>query len=344
MGARISVPAAEGNAAVLGLGTYRPRRLVDNEEACRFIDSSDAWIRRRTGIVTRHWAAEDETLEMMGEAAASKAVAAAGIDPARIDCVIAATFTHMLQTPSASASIAHRLGARRAAAFDLSAGCAGFVHGVAVAADAVRSRGGHVLVVGVERMTDLISPRDRSTAFIFGDGAGAVVVGPSAEPGIGPVVWGADGSQAALITQTRPWTALRDTVEDPSGHPVGSEFPHMVQEGQSVFRWAVTEMPEVGRRALAASGLTVEELDAFVPHQANVRIIDAIAARIGLPGTVAVARDVARSGNTSGASVPLAMDRLLASGEAEAGDTALLLGYGAGLSYAGLVVTLPGVG
>ncbi|MFF2351531.1 beta-ketoacyl-ACP synthase III [Kitasatospora sp. NPDC058115] len=352
MGARICAPAAEGNAGILGLGTYRPRRVVDNEEACRFIDSSDAWIRRRTGIVTRHWADDDETLEMMGEAAASKAVAAAGIDPARIDCVIAATFTHMLQTPSAAASIAHRLGARRAAAFDLSAGCAGFVHGVAVAADAVRSRGAHVLVVGVERMTDLISPRDRSTAFIFGDGAGAVVVGPAAEPGIGPVVWGADGSQAALITQTRPWTALRDAVgkasgnpsEDSSGGSSGGAFPHMVQEGQSVFRWAVTEMPEVGRRALAASGLTVEDLDAFVPHQANVRIIDAIAARIGLPGTVAVARDVARSGNTSGASVPLAMDQLLASGEAEAGDTALLLGYGAGLSYAGLVVTLPGVG
>ncbi|MFJ5785085.1 beta-ketoacyl-ACP synthase III [Streptomyces hydrogenans] len=330
---QIAAPAGAPHARILGVGAYRPRRVVDNDEVCRFIDSSDEWIRRRTGIVHRRWAGPDETLEVMGAEAASKAMAAAGTDPARIDCVIVATFTHLMQTPAAAARIAHRVGATRAAAFDLSAGCAGFVHGLALAADTVRARGVHVLVIGAERMTDVLDLQDRATAFLFGDGAGAVVVGPSRTPGIGPVVWGADGSQDDAITQSAPWTALRD---DP-----GVPFPSLRQDGQRVFRWAVYQMPEVARDAVRAAGLAVEDLDVFVPHQANVRIIDAMASRIGLPPTTVIGKDIVHSGNTSGASIPLAMDALLGSGEAAGGDTALLLGYGAGLSYAGTVVTLP---
>ncbi|MBW1598040.1 beta-ketoacyl-ACP synthase III [Streptomyces sp. JJ38] len=320
-------------ARITGVGAYRPRRVVDNAEACRFIDSSDAWVRSRTGIVTRRWADAGESLGVMGEQAAAKALAAAGLDPADLDCVIAATFTHLRQTPAVAAEIAHRVGAVNAAAFDLSAGCAGFVHGVVLAADAVRGRGGHVLVVGVERMTDLVNPADRATAFLFGDGAGAVVVGPSATPGIGRAVWGADGSQADAIAQTEPWNVLRDAPD--------REFPWMRQEGQRVFRWAVYEMSRVAERALAASGVPVETLDVFLPHQANVRIIDAMAKRIGLAERTVVAKDIVTSGNTADASIPLAMDTVLAAGEARPGDTALLLGYGAGLSYAGVVATLP---
>ncbi|MGB8943472.1 MAG: beta-ketoacyl-ACP synthase III [Streptomyces sp.] len=320
-------------ARIMGVGTYRPRRIVDNEEASRQIDSSDEWIRARTGIHTRRWAGPDETLAVMAEEAGAKAIAAAGITPADITCVIAATFTYLKQTPAVATQIAHRVGARGAAAFDVSAGCAGFVHGVVLAADAVRSRGGHVLVVGVERMTDLLNLKDRSTAFIFGDGAGAVVIGPSETPAIGPAVWGADGSQADAIEQTAPWDVLRDAP--------GEEFPWMRQEGQRVFRWAVYEMAEVAAQALEAAGITPDDLDVFIPHQANVRIIDAMAKRIGLPDGVRVAKDIVTSGNTSGASIPLAMDAVLASGEAKPGDTALLLGYGAGLSYASVVATLP---
>ncbi|MFH9264932.1 MULTISPECIES: beta-ketoacyl-ACP synthase III [unclassified Streptomyces] len=329
----ITTPVGTRHARILGVGAYRPRRVVGNDEVCRYIESTDEWIRQRTGIVNRRWAEPDETLEAMGSEAADKAMAAAGTDPAQIDCVIVATFTHLMQTPAVAARIAHRTGATHAAAFDVSAGCAGFVHAVALAADAVRARGGHVLVVGVERMTDLLNLHDRSTAFIFGDGAGAVVVGPSETPGIGPVVWGADGSQADVISQTEPWTALRDAPD--------TEFPSLRQEGQSVFRWAVYQMPEVALRAVSAAGLGVEDLDVFIPHQANARVIDAMASRIGFPPAVIVSKDIIDNGNTSGASIPLAMEALLGSGAARSGDTALLLGYGAGLSYAGCVVTLP---
>ncbi|WP_031512286.1 beta-ketoacyl-ACP synthase III [Streptomyces sp. NRRL F-5123] len=333
MKAEIAESAGARHARILGVGSYRPRRIVGNDEVCAHIDSTDEWIRSRTGIVTRRWAAPDETLGVMAEQAASKAVAAAGITPADIGLVIAATFTHLKQTPAIATEIGHRIGAAGAAGFDISAGCAGFVHGLALAADAVRSRGGHVLVVGVERMTDILDLTDRSTAFIFGDGAGACVVGPSDTPGIGPVVWGADGSQADAITQSVPWDALRTDPQQP--------FPALRQEGQRVFRWAVYEVSKVAVRGLEAAGLTVDDLDAFVPHQANERIIDAMTRSIGLPARVAVAKDIVTTGNTSGASIPLAMDALLASGKAVSGDTALLVGYGSGLSYAALVAALP---
>ncbi|SDO21642.1 beta-ketoacyl-ACP synthase III [Actinacidiphila guanduensis] len=333
MKAEIAVPAGAPHSRILGVGAYRPRRIVDNAEVCRHIDSSDEWIRTRTGIVTRRWAEPDETLGVMAEQAAAKAVAAAGITPQDITCVIAATFTHLMQTPAVATEIADRLGATNAAGFDISAGCAGFVHGVALASDTVRARGGHVLVVGVERMTDILDLTDRSTAFIFGDGAGAVVVGPSETPGIGPVVWGADGSQADAIRQSVPWDALRDNP--------GQPFPALRQDGQRVFRWAVYEMAKVARQALDAAGIGPGDLDAFIPHQANERIIDSMTRSMELPDRVAVAKDIVTSGNTSGASIPLAMEAVLSSGAAASGDTALLLGYGAGLSYAALVATLP---
>jgi 3-oxoacyl-[acyl-carrier-protein] synthase III len=333
MRAESAPPAGAPYARILGVGAYRPRRIVDNAEVCRYIDSSDEWIRSRTGIVTRRWAEPDETLGVMAEQAATKAVAAAGLSPGDITCVIAATFTHLMQTPAVATEIAHRIGATGAPGFDVSAGCAGFVHGVVLASDAVRARGGNVLVVGVERMSDILDLTDRSTAFIFGDGAGAVVVGPSPTPGIGPAVWGADGGQADAIRQSVPW----DTLKKDPGHP----FPALRQDGQRVFRWAVYEMAKVAGQALEAAGVAPEELDAFIPHQANARIIDSMTRSMGLPDRVAVARDIVTSGNTSGASIPLAMEGLLSSGAAVSGGTALLLGYGAGLSYAAVTAILP---
>jgi 3-oxoacyl-[acyl-carrier-protein] synthase III len=335
MNATINDQATPGrHARILGVGQYRPARIVHNAEIVDRIDSSDEWIRERSGIVERRIAAPDETVVDMSVAAAEKALASAGLTADAIGMVLVATVTHLLQTPSAAALVGDRIGARNAAALDIGAACAGFCHGVALANDMVRGGSAdHVLVIGCEKLTDMVDAYDRGTAFIFGDGAGAVVIGPSDVPGIGPVVWGADGSQGDAITQDVPWDALRDNPEH--------SFPSLSMNGQQVFRWAVFEMAPVAQQALDAAGVAVEDLDVFIPHQANLRIIDAMVKKLGLPERVVVARDIVYTGNTSAASVPLAMAALLESGEARSGDTALLIGYGAGLSYAAQVVTLP---
>jgi 3-oxoacyl-(acyl-carrier-protein) synthase III len=197
-------------------------------------------------------------------------------------------------------------------------------------------RGGsakYVLVVGVERLSDILDTTDRGTAFIFGDGAGAVVVGPSDEPGIGPVVWGSDGEQSDLIRQREDW---RDVLA--SENPT---MPHLTMQGNAVFRWAAFEMAKIAHETLDRSGITAEDIDVFVPHQANMRIIDAMARSMKLPERVVIARDIAEQGNTSAASIPLALDGLIDSGQAKSGDTALLIAFGAGLAYAAQVVKIP---
>jgi 3-oxoacyl-[acyl-carrier-protein] synthase-3 len=321
-------------ARIHGAGGYRPTRVVTNEEIVEHIDSSDEWIRSRSGIATRHWAGDDETLADMSLEAAGKAVADAGLVPAQVGAVIMATVSHFKQTPSIATEITHRLGAGKAAAFDLNAGCAGFGYGLALAKSlVVEGTSEYVLVIGAERLSDLTDHTDRSTAFLFGDGAGAVVVGPATEPGIGPTVWGSEGDKADVISQTVPWDDYRDgTVE---------RFPAIRQEGQTVFRWAVFEMANVAQRALEVAGVAAEDLDVFIPHQANMRIIDSLAKTLKLPESVTIARDVESTGNTSAASIPLAMERMLATGQAKSGDTALVIGFGAGLVYAANVVTLP---
>jgi 3-oxoacyl-[acyl-carrier-protein] synthase-3 len=321
-------------AAILGIGAYRPARVVPNAEVVDAIDSSDEWIQQRSGIKSRRWAGPDESVQMMSVEASRKALERAGIDARQIDCVIVATVSHMLQTPAVATAIAHELGTDQAAAFDISAACAGFCHGIAMASDFVRAGSArHVLVIGVERLTDILDLNDRGTAFIFADGAGAAVVGPSETPGIGPVVWGSDGEQFDLIRQREDW---RDVIA--SGEPV---MPHLVMQGNPVFRWASFAMAKIGQQALDRAGITLDDLDVFVPHQANMRIIDAMARSMKLPARVKIARDIAEQGNTSAASIPLALDRMIAEGEARSGDTALLVAFGAGLAYAAQVVTVP---
>ena len=319
---------------ILGLGDYRPARVVTNDDICEHIDSSDEWIRERSGIITRHFAAPDEGVVEMSAAAAAKAFAASGVTADQVDAVIVATVTHLTQTPSAAAVLADRLGIPDPAAFDISAACAGFSYGLALADDMIRGGSATiVLVLGVEKLSDMVDPTDRGTAFIFGDGAGAAVVGPSDTPGIGPVVWGSDGAQADAIEQDVFWTTLRDEP--------GHAFPKLKMSGQQVFRWAVFEMAKVAQQALDAAGIGVDDLDVFVPHQANMRITDAMMKKLGLPSTVVVARDIADTGNTSAASIPLAAARLLERGEAKSGDLALFIGFGAGLVYSAQVVALP---
>ena len=332
----VTLNVSEGaqHAAILGIGAYRPSRVIPNSEVVEAIDSSDEWIQQRSGIKQRRWATPEETVQVMSVAAAREALDDAGIDARQIDAVIVATVTHLLQTPAIATAIAHELGTDQAAAFDISAACAGFCHGVALASDLVRGgSAGHVLVIGVERLSDITDVGDRGTAFIFADGAGAAVVGPSDTPGIGPVVWGSDGEQYDLIRQKEDW---RDVLA--SDKP---SMPHLVMQGNPVFRWASFAMAKIGQQALDRAGITSDELDCFVPHQANMRIVDAMARAMKLPGTVKIARDIAEQGNTSAASIPLALHRMVADGDAKSGDTALLIAFGAGLAYAAQVVIVP---
>ena len=325
-------PVGTAYARILGLGGYRPARVVTNEEICTRIESSDEWIRDRTGIVSRRFAAPDESVADISVEAAGKAIAQAGIAPEQVDVVILATISHPMQTPSAAAEVAFRLGTNGAAAFDVGVACAGFCYGITMANDMVRGGSAkHVVVIGVEKLSDFIDHYDRTTAFIFADSAGAVVIGPSDVPGIGPTIWGSDGSQLEAITQNQSWVAARDS----------DVFPTLTMQGQAVFRWAVWQMAPIAARALDAAGVDAGDLDAFIPHQANIRIIDALVKTLKLPAHVPVARDIVDAGNTSAASVPLAMERMLETGTAKSGGTALLIGFGAGLTYAAQVVTLP---
>ncbi len=321
-------------ATILGIGGYRPRRIVDNAEICTMIDSSDEWIQTRSGIRERRWASDDETVQMMSSSAARKAIERSGIDPAQIDCVIVSTVTHLYQTPAIATRIAVDIGAIGAAAFDISAACAGFCYGVAMADSFVRSgTARYVLAIGVERLSDITNRSDRSTAFLFADGAGAAVIGPSKDQGIGPVVWGSDGDQAELITQTEPWDQVLAAAD-----PV---WPTLRMDGNPVFKWASYTMAKVAAEALDRAGVAAEDLAVFVPHQANNRITDAMFRALKLPADVVIARDIQVQGNTSAASVPLAIEALLESGQASSGQTALIIGFGAGLVYAGQVVVLP---
>jgi len=326
-------PSGATHARIMGVGGYRPERVVPNAEIVEAINSSDEWIQERSGIKERRWAAKDQSVVDMSEAATRDALEAAGLEPAQVDAVIVATVTHPYQTPAAAPILADRLGIR-GAAFDIGAACAGYCHGVSLASDMVRGGSAqHVLVVGVEKLSDFTDPHDRGTAFIFGDGAGAAVVGPSDTPAIGPTVWGSDGSQWQTISQRDSWVDLKE-----SG---GLGTPAIGMAGQSVFRWAVWGMAPVAQKALDAAGVRAEDLDAFIPHQANMRIIDAMIKQLKLPDDIPVARDIAETANTSAASIPLATERMLREGEAPHGGLALQIGFGAGLVYAAQVVVLP---
>ncbi|MFC6094744.1 beta-ketoacyl-ACP synthase III [Saccharothrix lopnurensis] len=321
-----AVPAGSTGSRIVGLGSYQPDTVVSNHDLALRMETSDEWIRDRVGIANRRVAKPDELLVDMAVEAGAKALADAGLAPSDIGAVLVATCTMPSQIPNAAAQVAHRIGIRAAAAFDVNAACAGFCYALATASDMVRAgTTEHVLVIGAEKLTDWVDPLDRSTAIIFADGAGAAVVGRSDEPGIGPVAWGSAGDLADMIS-----------IQDRDSF--------IVQEGQSVFRWATTQIAPVALRAVELAGLDAADVDVFVPHQANLRIIEAIAKRLRAKGAredLVVARDIVDSGNTSSASIPLALDHLRAAGEARSGDVALLVGFGAGLSYAGQVVRLP---
>lgn len=318
---------------IYSYGAARGEKVVPNDDLVGPIDSSDEWIRQRTGIVTRVRAEKTTTAIDLAADAAREAIERSGVPAAEIGAVIVATISNPKQTPSVSAIVADRVGANPAAAYDLNAACAGFAYGVAQA-DAL-IRGGTVkyaVVVGAEKLSDIVDPTDRSISFLLGDGAGAAVIGPSDTPGIGPTVWGSDGSKADAVGMNHTLVDFRDGI---------APWPTLRQEGQTVFRWAVWEMVKVAREALEVAGVAASDLAAFVPHQANMRIVDEFAKQLGLPETVVIGRDIATTGNTSAASIPLATHRLLEEHPEIGGGLALQIGFGAGLVFGAQVVVLP---
>lgn len=307
---------------IVALGHYQPAKVLTNADLAEMVDTSDEWIRSRVGIETRHVAGPDEPVDELAAHAAAKALASAGLTPADIDLVLVATSTAIDRSPNTAARVAARLGMGSPAVMDLNVVCAGFTHALATADHAVRAgAAARALVIGADKMADIVDWSDRSTCVLVGDGAGAAVIEASAEPEIGPVLWGSVPEM---------------------GHAVRIEGtpPRFAQEGQSVYRWATTQLPPIARNVCERAGVTPEELAAVVLHQANLRIIEPVAHKIGAVNAV-IARDVVESGNTSAASIPMAFSKLVERGEIRSGDPVLLFGFGGNLSYAGQVIRCP---
>lgn len=309
---------------IAALGHYQPAKVLTNDDLAALVDTSDEWIRSRVGIRTRHVAGPDEPVDEMAAHAGAKALASAGRTAADIDLVLVATSTAIDRSPNTAARVAARLGMTGPATMDLNVVCAGFTHALATADHAVRAGSARrALVIGADKMTEITDWTDRTTCVLVGDGAGAAIVeaAPAGAPGIGPVLWGSVPEM---------------------GHAVRIEGtpPRFAQEGQTVYRWATTQLPPIARRVCERAGITPEDLAAVVLHQANLRIIEPVAQKIGAVNAV-VARDVTESGNTSAASIPMALSKLVERGDVPSGAPALLFGFGGNLSYAGQVVHCP---
>ncbi|MFE7839800.1 beta-ketoacyl-ACP synthase III [Streptomyces sp. NPDC057474] len=307
---------------IAAVGHYQPAKVLTNEDLAGLVDTSDEWITSRVGIRTRHIAGPDEPVDELAGHAAAKALASAGLGPEAIDLVVVATSTAVDRSPNMAARVANRLSIPHPAAMDVNVVCAGFTHALATADHAVRAGAAtRALVIGADKMSEVTDWTDRTTCVLVGDGAGAAVVEAAEEPGIGPVLWGSVPEMGNAVR-----------IE---GTPA-----RFAQEGQSVYRWATTKLPPIARAACDKAGLTPADLAAVVLHQANLRIIEPLAAKIGAVNAV-VARDVVESGNTSAASIPLAFSKLVERGEISSGDPVLLFGFGGNLSYAGQVVRCP---
>ncbi|WP_179277006.1 beta-ketoacyl-ACP synthase III [Actinoplanes regularis] len=310
---------------IVAMGHYQPSRVVTNEDLTRTLETNDEWIRSRVGIAERR-IADTETVADMATYAAEKALAASGLAAADIDLVVVATCSSIDRCPNVATRVANKLGIAAPAAYDLNTACSGFSYALGSADHAIRAGAArNALVIGAEKLSDVTDWSDRTTAVLFGDAAGAAVVSavPEGEqPGVGPVLWGSAPDKGDVL-RIEGWQ------------------PYIKQEGQVVFRWATTELAPFAIEACKRAGIEPSELAAFVPHQANTRIIDGIVKRLGLGPDVIVAKDLVESGNTSAASVPLALSKLIERREVPSGAPVLLFGFGGGLTYAGQVVRCP---
>ncbi|HXA59600.1 MAG TPA: beta-ketoacyl-ACP synthase III [Streptosporangiaceae bacterium] len=309
-------------ARILAFGDYQPARIVTNDELARTIDTNDEWIRSRVGIAERRIAGPEEGVADLAFHAGGKALAGSGLSAADIDLVIVATCSAETLVPNVSATVAHRLGIIAPGAYDVNAACAGFAYALSNASDAIRSGSArNVLVIGSEKMSQWVDQTDRANCIIFADGAGAAVVTGSDIPAIGPVVWGSSGADADKIM-------------------IADRNSFLKQDGQGVFRWATTALHPIALEACVRAGVKPEELAAFVPHQANLRIVHSIARKLGATNAV-IADDIVNSGNTSAASIPLALSHMIERGDVPSGEPALIIGFGAGLTYAAQVIQIP---
>jgi 3-oxoacyl-[acyl-carrier-protein] synthase-3 len=309
---------------IIAMGHYQPARVLTNDDLAQMVETNDEWIRDRVGIVTRR-IADTETVADMAAAAAGKALANSGLTAADIDLVVVATCSSVDRCPNVATRVAAKLGIQSPGAYDINTACSGFCYALASADHAIRAGAArNVIVIGAEKLSDFTDWTDRSTAVIFADGAGAAVVTACAddeEPGIGPVLWGSDPDKGDAVV-IEGWR------------------PYIQQAGQTVFRWATFALPALAKEACDRAGLDPSELAAFVPHQANLRIIEPLARKLGADNAV-IGRDIVESGNTSAASIPLALSKLLEKHEVPSGSPVLLFGFGGGLTYAGQVIRCP---
>ena len=310
---------------IVAMGHYQPSRVVTNDDLAKIVDTNDAWIRDRVGIAERR-VADAESVADMATFAAEKALAGSGLTAADIDMVVVATCSSIDRCPNVATRVAAKLGINAPAAMDLNTACSGFSYALGTADHAIRAGASrHALVIGAEKLSDVVDWTDRTTAVLFGDGAGAAVVSAVADgeqAGVGPVLWGSAPEKGDVL-KIEGWQ------------------PYIKQEGQAVFRWATTALAPFALQACERAGVKPSELAAFVPHQANTRIIDGIVKRLALSDGAVVAKDLMESGNTSSASMPLALSKLIERGEVASGTPVLLFGFGGGLTYAGQVVRCP---
>ena len=310
---------------VISVGHYQPEKVLTNDDLAKMVDTSDEWIVSRVGIKERRIAADGETVADMATRAARQALESAGLGPSDIDMVVVATVSAKDICPTPAGRVADELGIAAPAALDVNTACSGFEYALAQADMAIRlGSATRALVVGAEKLTAVTDWDDRSSCVLFGDGAGAVVVEGTDDPelAISPVVWGSEPSMSDVIR-------------------IEEDVPFIKQAGQTVFRWATTQLAPLIEQVADRAGVKINELAAFVPHQANLRIIQGIAKRLDFSDDCIVAEDIVLSGNTSAASVPLALSKLVQDGNIASGAPILLFGFGGGLTYAGQVIRCP---
>ncbi|MEK6532632.1 MAG: beta-ketoacyl-ACP synthase III [Nitrospirota bacterium] len=318
---------------IAGTGSYTPSRVMTNTELERMVATSDDWIRERTGIRERHIAASGEACSDLAVQAGRRALAAAGLAAADLDLILVATCTGDYPLPATACLVQHQLGATKAAACDLSAACCGFVYALSVADAYVRTGMRHVLVIGSEVMSAITDWSDRNTCILFGDGAGAAVVSAS------------DGERGILSTHLRSDGSLCELITVPAGgsrtplsEQVVAERTHFIKmKGNETFKVAVRTLEEIARETLSANHLQVEDLDLYVPHQANMRILKAVMERLGLP-LEKVMLNLEHYGNTSAASIPIALDEAVRAGRIRDGSLVMLGAFGAGLTWASALI------
>lgn len=312
---------------IIGTGSYLPEKILTNQDLEQMVDTSDEWIRTRTGIEQRHIAADNEMASDLALNASRRAIEAGGIDPGEIDLIIVATTTPDMIFPSTACILQDKLGIRDCAAFDVQAVCSGFIYGLATADMYIRAgKSRKALVVGTEIYSRILDWNDRSTCVLFGDGAGAVVLSQSDQPGILSSHLHADGSHNSILSAP--------------GHLAGGKVegtPFVMMEGNAVFKFAVKVLEEVVYEALAENHLQPSDVDWLIPHQANIRIIASTARKLGIPMEKVVAT-LDKQGNTSAASIPLAMDIAVRDGRIRAGQHILLEGVGGGFTWGAVLI------